>query len=115
MNRVKLNEEIKRYAKKLMIEKKYVSSVDILMELNYLSKDDYEKWRQGRIEYLEKVCGANLKKLSFINKSLKLISKEMNLKTSHTIYMKYGKGKVRLRFSKTNDECTEETYSTHYV
>jgi len=54
--------------------------------------------------------------LSYINKCLQGISKEMNLKASWTAYMKYGKGpKEKLRFSKSNNKHIEERYATHYV
>jgi hypothetical protein len=116
MNRVELEKKIKQSIHELIYEKKHVSSVDLLMKLDYLSKTDYEKWRQGKIGYLEKACKANLGKLSFINKSLRIMSKELDLKASWTAYMKYGKqSKDRLRFSKSNTKSIEKEYSTHYV
>jgi len=116
MNRAVLKKEIKKNIIELLKEKNYVSSVDLLMRLNYLSKSDYENWRFGKVPFLEKVCKTNLGKLSYINKCLQGISKEMNLKASWTAYMKYGKGpKEKLRFSKSNNKHIEERYATHYV
>ena len=116
MNQNKLEKAIRNSVHELLKEKKYVSTVDLLIRLNYLSEADYEKWRFGKIEFLEKVCKVNLSRLNFINRSLNIIGSEMNLRKSWTAYMKYGKGpKVRLRFSKSNDEKIEQRYSTHYV
>jgi len=116
MNRTELKEKIQLFAIELLKEKKYVSSIDILIKLNYLTKPDYEKWRFGKIEFLEKACTANLSKLIFINNSLKAISKELDLKESWTAYMKFGKGpKMKLRFSKSNNKNIDIQYSTHYV
>jgi hypothetical protein len=116
MNRIELQKTIRKNVEELLEEKNYVSSVDLLIRLNYLSKSDYEKWRFGKIEFLEKACTANLSKLSYINSHLKSVSRELNLKESWTAYMKFGKGpKIKLRFSKSSDKNIEDRYSTHYV
>ena len=97
-------------------EKGYVCSVDILLQLNYLTKKDYEDWRFGRIDYLEKVCNINLSKLTTINKLIRKYSTELDLKGSWTEYNQFGKGiKRRLRFSKTGDKTIEDRYATHYI
>lgn len=44
----------------------YATPVDVLMEVGVLPKQKYEDWRFGRIDYLERVCTVNLRKLSFI-------------------------------------------------
>jgi len=51
------------------MKKDTLSSVDVLMRLDYPSKSDYEAWRLGKILYLEKACQVNLGKFSFINKT----------------------------------------------
>jgi hypothetical protein len=86
------------------------------MKLDYLSHKDYDDWRFGRVEYLEKVCKTNLNKLTFINKTIRKVAKDMQLDKSLTVYNQYGKGiKKRLRFSKTGNESIEIAYSTHYL
>ena len=116
MNNLDLKNKIKILGTEIIEEKGYLSSIDVLLKLEYLSEKDYENWRFGKIEYLEKVCGVNLKKLSTINKTIKEISKKWNLKKSWTAYNKYGKGKkIRLRFSKSGNEQIEESYATHYL
>jgi len=116
MNKLELAKLVELKVKELLKEKGYVSVVDLLMKLDYLSRADYEQWRYGRIEYLEKVCKVNLSKLSFINKHLRQISNDLNLQKSWTYYKKYGKSnKKKLRFSKSNDEKIEKYYSTHHV
>ena len=34
--------------------------VQVLMDLSILSKEDYERWRFGKVDYLERVCKGNL-------------------------------------------------------
>ncbi len=116
MNNTDLRNKIKIIGKEIIEEKGYLSSIDVLLKLEYLSEKNYENWRFGKVEYLEKVCDVNLKKLSTINKTIKEISGQWNLKKSWTAYNKYGKGKkIRLRFSKTGNEQIEEAYATHYI
>jgi hypothetical protein len=116
MKDLKLEKKVRYFMEQLIHEKGYVSSVDILMRMNFLSRKDYEDWRFGRVDYLEKVCKVNLKKLSTINKTIRRFSSEMDLKESYTAYNKYGKGKrEKLRFSKSGDENIEKAYSTHYL
>ena len=116
MNNTDLRNKIKLIGKEIIEEKGYLTSIDVLLKLDYLSEKDYENWRFGKIDYLEKVCGANLKKLSTINKTIKEISGHWNLKRSWTAYNKYGKGKkIRLKFSKSGNEQIEEAYATHYI
>jgi hypothetical protein len=116
MNNADLDKEVKRLVHSNRYEKGLVCAVDILMQLDYLTKKDYEDWRFGRIEYLEKCCNINLSKLTLINKLIRKYSTELGLKGSWTGYNKYGKGvKHRLRFSKSGDKNIEDRYATHYI
>ena len=116
MNNTDLRNRIKLIGKEIIEEKGYLTSIDVLLKLDYLSEKDYENWRFGKVEYLEKVCSVNLIKLSTINKAIKEISGQWNLKQSWTAYNKYGKGKkIRLRFSKSGNEQIEQAYATHYI
>jgi len=116
MNNSELEKKINSIASELVNKKGYISSTDVLTGLGYLSQIDYENWRKGKIEYLEKVCQVNLGKLSTINRIIRQISRKMKLEPSWTAYNKYGKGpKTRLMFSKSGNINIEKAYSTHYV
>lgn len=116
MNNADLEKEVKRLVHLNRYEKGNVCSVDILLQLDYLTKKDYEDWRFGRVEYLEKVCNINLSKLTLINKFIKKYATEIDLKSSWTGNNQFGKGiKCRLRFSKSGDKTIEDRYATHYI
>ncbi|MCK4346280.1 MAG: hypothetical protein KAX05_13435 [Bacteroidales bacterium] len=116
MNNIELEKKVKYIANSLIYEKEYVCTVDILLRLDYLSKKDYEDWRFGRIEYLEKVCKVNLSKLSAVNRIIKTIARDSKLEKSWTGYNRYGKGiKRRLIFSKSGNKRIEDAYATHYL
>ena len=116
MNRQELKNKILQTSNKLIADKGFICSIDILCELDYLNETQIKDWSFGKIQYLEKVWGKNLGTLSFINKTIYEISKDRKLIPSWTAYNKYGKGvKSRLIFSKTRDENIENAYATHYL
>jgi len=116
MKNTDLEKNIKHIISELSDEKGYICSIDVLLGLNYLAKTDYEKWRNGQVEYLEKICQTNLGKLTTINKIIRQVATKMNLEPSLTVYNKYGKGpKQKLRFSKSGDYNIEKAYSTHFL
>ena len=100
----------------------YAAPVDVLMEVGVLSKDKYEEWRFGRINYLEKVCSCNLRQLSFIMRQIRSYSQKAGYKPSYTYYKRWGVKKkdgvrktISLRFSKNGNPEIEKAYATHYV
>lgn len=96
----------------------YATAVQVHIDLKVLSKEDYEKWRFGKVDYLERVCKVNLTRLGFILHSMQDYGKRQGLKESFTYYKRWGsKGKdtVKLRFSKSGNENVEKRYATHYV
>lgn len=105
-------------------ERGYAASVDMLMDLELLSKKDYELWRNGKIPYLEKSCNINLKKLSMILHEMRVYAKKSNLKPSYTVYKQWAVKKrngqggtpvIKLRFSKNGLDDIEKWYATHFV
>ena len=116
MNNRDLDKEVKRLVHLNSYEKGYICAVDILLQLDYFKKKDYEDWRFGLVNYLEKVCNVNLSKLTLINKLIIKYSTELDLKSSWTGYNQFGKGiKRRLRFSKLGEKTIEDRYATHYI
>ena len=116
MNNIELDKKVKQFVHSNRFEKGVVCSVDILLHMDFLSKKDYEDWRFGKIEYLEKACKVNLSKLTLINKSIKKHSSDIGLESSWTGYNQFGKGlKKRLRFSKSGNKNIEDGYATHYI
>ena len=76
MNDKELHDKVHAAAHKLMKESGVVSSVEVLMAMGILTKADYENWRFGRVPYLEKVCKVNLRKLSKVNREIRVLAKK---------------------------------------
>jgi len=93
--------------------------VQVLIDLEVLSSADYERWRNGHVDYLERVCKVNLRKFSFIMKEIRAYARKNDLKESWTFYKQWGqKGKkpsIKLRFSKSGNEDIERSYATHFI
>ena len=102
----------------------FAAPVDVLMDVGYLSKQDYENWRYGRVDYLERVCKANLSKLSLVMREMRTYAAKAGLKPSFCYYKRWGTKKkngqgrkpvIPLRFSKSGDPEIERRYATHFV
>jgi len=121
MNDIELRTKVHSAMYNLIKSKGIASPVEVLIEIGVLSKEDYERWRFGKVPYLEKVCKINLAKLSKINREIRAYAAKNELKPSWTFYRKFGttekgKGKsVKLLFSKTGNESIEKLYATHYL
>jgi hypothetical protein len=100
----------------LIRDKGVASPADVLIAIGVLSKADYENWRFGHVDYLERVCKVNLRKLSVISREIRAYARQHSLKSSWTDYRKWSKGEnIRLRFSKSGDANIERMYATHYI
>ncbi len=108
---------VARAMAELLKTKGYVAPVELLLQMQRISKEQYEDWRFARIPYLERVCVGNLSKLSRILRILELHARSMNLTPSQTVYHKWGRGgkRIVLRFSKSGHPNLEAAYSRHYV
>lgn len=102
----------------------YAAPVDVLMDIGILPKQKYEDWRFGKVDYLERVCTANLNKLSSMLHQMRVYAKKADLKPSFCYYKRWGvkkkggQGKqpvIPLRFSKSGDPEIEKWYATHFV
>ena len=106
----------------LIKDKGIASPAEVLISIGALSKEDYERWRFGKVDYLERVCKISLRKLSFVNHEIRAYARKHNLKPSWSYYKRLGTNKkgnsgnaIKLRFSKSGDEHVEKLYATHYV
>lgn len=116
----KVNSSIYRQCK----SRGFAAPVDVLMDIGILSKDKYEDWRFGRIDYLERVCMINLGKLSTVRRQMRVYAQKAGLKPSFCYYKQWGTKKsgdqgrkpvIPLRFSKSGNPEVERWYATHFV
>jgi hypothetical protein len=108
--------KIERVVATILGTGKVVAPIDVLIGMQLLKQDDLEKWRCGRVPYLEQVITCNLTRLSRILRILRFHVHDLKLVPSTTVYLQHGRGPKRyLRFTKTGDATLEKAYGTHFV
>jgi hypothetical protein len=116
MNDVELKHKVNQVMYELMTSTGVVAPVDVLQTVGVLSKENYEKWRNGEVDYLERVCACNLNKLSVLMQEIRVFARKNELKPSWTCYHGWAKAKdKKLRFSKSGNENIEQSYATSYI
>ncbi len=116
MNREELSKKVIKVASQVLHDKQYVSSIDILLGLGYLSLNILEDWRRGRFSYLEERLQVNLSKLSFTMKCFRQWAQTQGLLPRETAYVQKACSRtIHLRFSKSGNETSETCYRTHYI
>lgn len=110
-----LQRMVSNVAEKALAEKQFVTSIDILMGMGWLSQADLDRWRRGQVNYLEAVTHANLTKLSRAMRAFRTWARQRGLKPSEIDYFHSKRGSRRLRFSKTGQPSIERNYRTHWV
>src|SRR5437660_6554818 len=63
-NRRKLAERVTKAAEAAFAAQKYVSPVDVLVGIGWLDPGAVKRWRQGQVDYLERVVQTNLPRIS---------------------------------------------------
>ncbi|RPI09780.1 MAG: hypothetical protein EHM71_05160 [Zetaproteobacteria bacterium] len=95
---------------------KVVATVDVLVRMDLLDPESLERWRRGRVPYLEAVATCNLTCVSRLLRILRFHAHDLRLVPSVTVYMRWGKGpKQRLRFTKTGNPRAEQAYARHFI
>jgi hypothetical protein len=111
----KLERRVVRAAEAALAERKFVTSIDVLVGLGWLEPRRVDEWRQGRVDYLERVVIASLGKISTAMRCFRRWAKARGLKASETGYVARTRGRQQLRFSKSGDPKIERAYRTHWV
>lgn len=97
---------------RVLARQRYVSPIDLFVEMGVLKPVDRDRWKRGQVPYLEKVICCNLSKAGRILRILGFHAHDLNLTPSMTCYRHR---KQPLRFSKSGQRPIEESYSRHFV
>ena len=96
-------------------EQSYVSPIDVLIGVGWLTPQAVDGWRQGRVEDLEQLAQADLDKLSAATAILDRWAAGEGLLPSQTAYIARTRDRRQLRFSRSGDADIEEAYRKHWV
>jgi hypothetical protein len=114
-NEDKIVRRVREAANAALAQKEWVSTLDVLLGMGWLSSGVEKLWRQGRVESLERGVQANLRKLSFAMKAFRAWANERGLRPSRTEYVSRTPDRRHLQFSVSGDPGIEEAYRTHWV
>jgi hypothetical protein len=104
-----------RVAEAALAERQYVTAIDVLVGVGWLAPRRVDEWRQGRVDYLERVVEAGLGNISTAMRVFRRWGQQRGLKPSETGYVARSRGGQPLRFSKSGDPSIERAYRTHWV
>jgi hypothetical protein len=110
-----IEERVARAAEAALADKKFVAPVDVLMGVGWLQPGLVDRWRQGRVEYLEAAAQVDPGKLSAAMTAFRWWSERQGLQPSETEYVARTRDRRRLRFTPSGDPALERAYSTHWV
>ena len=93
----------------------YVTSIDVLVGMGWLTTSQVDQWRLGRVDYLERVVNANLSKVSTAMDAFRRWARSEGLHPSETGYVARTRDHRRLQFSKSGNPRIEAADPTHWV
>lgn len=115
MARQDIEERVRRVSEQMLAEQQYVSPIDVLLGLGWLAPPHVDRWRQGRVPYLEKVVQGSLGKVSTAMAEFRRWARARGLTPSETAYLARTRDRRQLRFSASGDPKIEQAYRTHWV
>jgi len=115
MGNSRLEQRVTQAAEATLAEQGYVSAVDVLLRLGWLAPSQLDRWRQGRVECLERTVQAGLGKQSTAMRTLRTWATRRGLTPSETAYVARTRDRRRLQFSVSGEPDIERAYRTHWV
>ena len=90
----------------------YATCVDTLYALGWLKKEDIIKWRNGKIDCIERACCTSSAHLNTFLKAYHQFAKNKAYPLRWTCY-KQNKTKQLLHFTRNKDSFAEKQYAMH--
>lgn len=114
-NRATLADRVVKTAEASLAGQGYVAPIDVLVGMGWLSSSAVKRWREGRIDFLEREVQANLSRISEAMHHFRSWAIEKGLRTSETHYVARAPARPALRFSESGQPSVERQYRTHWV
>jgi hypothetical protein len=115
MARRDIEARVRRVAEQTLSEQQYVSPIDVLLGLGWLTPSHVDRWRQGRVPCLEQEVQAGLGKISTAMAEFRRWARAAGLVPSETAYVARTRDRGQLVFSASADPEIEDAYRTHWV
>ena len=114
-NLARLEARVVRAAEGALADHKFVTAIDVLTGIGWLTPPQVDLWRQGRARSLEAEVQANLRKVSTAMRLFHRWAERSGLRPSETAYLARTRDRRALQFSVSGDPEIERAYRTHWV
>jgi hypothetical protein len=114
-NQRKLEQRVVRAAEAALVERRFVTAVDVLVGIGWLAPSAVDRWRHGRVDHLEREVQANLHNISTAMAAFRRWAEQRGLKPSETAYVARTRDRRPLLFSASGNSDIERAYRTHWV
>ena len=111
----RLELRVAQAAEAVLADQQFVSAIDVLIGLGWLTPSHVDRWRQGRVESLEPLVQVDPSKAAVAIAAFQRWAGDRGLKPSETEYVARTRDRHQLRFSVSGDAATESAYRTHWV
>ena len=115
MARQDIQARVRRVAEQALAENQYVRPIDVLVGLGWLAPSHLDRWRQGRVPFLEQVIQGNLGKVGAAMHEFRRWAQASGLTPSETTYLARTRDRRQLQFSASADPSVEQAYRTHWT
>ncbi len=112
MARRRIEARVRGIAAAVLDEQQYVSVIDVVTGLGWLSYSPLKAWQQGRMECLEEALQAGPDKITAALAEFRRWAEETGLSPAQIDYIARTRDRRRLRFSVSGDPETERAYHT---
>lgn len=102
-------------AEATLARQEYVTALDVLAGLGWLPWTLVERWRQGRVDYLERLLQVHPDRRAAALGYLRDWAQRSGLKPAETDYVAATRDRRRLRFTADGDAAAERAYRTHWI
>lgn len=110
-----IRRRVREVAERTLAEQHFVRPVDVLLGLGWLAPSHFDRWRQGRVPYLERVIQASLGKISTAMVEFDCWARERGLRPSEIAYVARTRDRRPLHFSVSGEPAIERAYRTHWI
>ena len=111
----KLDQRVIKAAYAALTDHHYVTAIDVLIGMGWLTTPQVERWRQGRVDCLESQVTVNLSKISTAMRTFRRWARAEGLHPSEAAYMACSRDRRPLRFSESEDPRIEAAYRTRWI
>lgn len=113
--RPSIDDRVSRAAEAVLAELQYVTPIDVLIGVGWLTSSAVDRWRQGRVDDLEPLIQVNLDKISTAMAAFRRWGEGRGLLASEAAYIARTRDRRALRFTSTGGPALEASFRTRYT